>query len=60
MSLLPALGYALAEVAVGPDALATADEVFITNALLPVVPVRAIDSRHYADRTLYQQLCPLC
>ncbi|RLR17788.1 aminodeoxychorismate lyase [Sodalis-like symbiont of Bactericera trigonica] len=53
-------GYALAEVAVGPEALATADKVFITNALLPIVPVKAIDERHYADRTLYLQLYPLC
>ncbi|MGL9773872.1 MAG: aminodeoxychorismate lyase [Sodalis sp. (in: enterobacteria)] len=60
MSLLPALGYALTEVAVGPGALATADEVFITSALLPIVPVKAIDERHYGDRTLYLQLYPLC
>lgn len=60
MSLLPVLGYSLEEVSVGPDALTTADEVFITNALLPVVPVRAIDTRQYADRTLYLQLSPLC
>ncbi|KYP97299.1 4-amino-4-deoxychorismate lyase [Sodalis-like endosymbiont of Proechinophthirus fluctus] len=60
MSLLPELGYTLEEVSVGPNALTMADEVFITNALLPVVPVRAIDTRQYADRTLCLQLSPLC
>ncbi|MGL9769855.1 MAG: aminodeoxychorismate lyase [Sodalis sp. (in: enterobacteria)] len=60
ISLLPALGYVLTQVAVGPEALATADEVFITNSLLPIVPVKAIDERHYNNRTLYLQLYPLC
>lgn len=60
ISLLPTLGYTIEEVSVGPDALITADEVFITNALLPVVPVRIIDTRKYADRTLCLQLSQLC
>lgn len=60
LSLLPTLGYMPVEVATGLDALSAAEEVFITNALLPVVPVKAIGRRRYYDRTLYMALCPYC
>lgn len=60
MSLLPALGYTVEEVIAGPEALITADEVFITNALLPVVPVREIGTRKYTDKSLSLQLNLLC
>lgn len=60
LSLLPTLGYTPVEVATGPEALSAAEEVFITNALLPVVPVRAIGCQQYCDRTLYIALCPHC
>ncbi|WP_067703198.1 MULTISPECIES: aminodeoxychorismate lyase [unclassified Erwinia] len=46
-------GIALHEVRMPPDTLANADEVFITNALMPVVPVRQIDTWHYASRQLF-------
>ncbi|MCR3755314.1 MAG: aminodeoxychorismate lyase [Sodalis sp. Psp] len=58
--LLPTLGYTPVEIATGPDVLLAAEEVFITNALLPVVPVREIDHRQYYDRTLYIALCSHC
>ncbi|MGP4123580.1 MAG: aminodeoxychorismate lyase [Sodalis sp. (in: enterobacteria)] len=58
--VLPTLGYSLEKVSVRPNALRTADEVFITNALLPVVSVHAIEARQYTDRKLYHQLSSLC
>lgn len=60
ISLLPKLGYTIKEVSATPDALKNADEVFITNALLPIVSVYAIDTRHYVHKSLYLQLRSLC
>lgn len=60
LTLLPALGYPSQEVTTGPDVLKQADEIFITNALLPVVPVNIIGQYRYPDRTLFQLLAPHC
>ncbi len=38
--------------------LADADEVFICNALMPVIPVNQIDTWCYRSRALYQLLSP--
>lgn len=40
--------------------LATADEVFICNALMPIVPVNQAMHTRYASRELYHFLAPLC
>ncbi|YCI27820.1 aminodeoxychorismate lyase [Erwinia sp. PK3-005] len=53
-------GYACQLVQEAPQTLANADEVFISNALMPLLPVRQIDSWHYSSRTLYQRLLPDC
>ena len=53
-------GYICHEVREPPQALALAEEVFITNALMPLLPVRQIDGWQYASRTLYQRLLPDC
>ncbi|MGD8106466.1 aminodeoxychorismate lyase [Pantoea sp. FN0302] len=53
-------GYVCQVVREEPQTLADADEVFISNALMPLLPVRQIDSWHYQSRTLYQRLLPDC
>ncbi|GLR09684.1 aminodeoxychorismate lyase [Mixta theicola] len=53
-------GYVCQPVRAQPQTLADADEVFISNALMPLLPVRQIDSWHYQSRTLYQLLLPDC
>lgn len=58
MQQIVAHGLSLSEVRVGIDALAAADEVFITNALMPVLPVRQVESWHYPSRQLFSLLCP--
>lgn len=50
------LGYPVAEVRERPATLQDADEVLICNALMPLLPVRQTGDRHYASRTVYQQL----
>jgi 4-amino-4-deoxychorismate lyase len=42
------------------ETLATADELIICNALMPVVPVKQAESWRYASRELYHFLAPLC
>lgn len=56
LKLLPILGYFIQEVIVGPEHLKDADEVFITNSLLPVVSVNIIDDVLYKDKTLFHLL----
>ncbi|URJ24251.1 aminodeoxychorismate lyase [Candidatus Blochmanniella camponoti] len=56
LKLLPKLGYCIREVTVGPEHLKNANEVFITNALLPLAPVNSIDDCVYSDRTLFHLL----
>lgn len=59
MQQIIALGLSLCEVRAGIEVLTAADEVFITNALMPVLPVRQVETRHYASRELFSQLCPI-
>lgn len=40
--------------------LETADEVFICNALMPLVPVKQAIRTRFASRDLYHYLAPLC
>src|SRR5262249_51407947 len=50
------LGVTAHEVAAGPQALAAADAVFLTNALIGVRPVASVDGRAYAPHGLVEQL----
>ncbi|ELY4419678.1 aminodeoxychorismate lyase [Cronobacter sakazakii] len=50
----------LSEINAPASALEEADEVFICNALMPLVPVRSIDGHAYASRELYHYLIPHC
>ncbi|SFF15715.1 4-amino-4-deoxychorismate lyase [Phytobacter palmae] len=52
--------YRVVEINASPDALNTADEVIICNALMPVIPVRAWNDIRWTSRELYQFLAPLC
>lgn len=56
LKLLPKLGYIIQEIIVSPVHLQDAEEVFITNSLLPVVSVNTIDNISYQDRTLFNLL----
>ena len=53
-------GFRVVEVNAGVEALLTADEVVICNALMPVVPVRAYGQLQWSSRELYSFLAPLC
>lgn len=53
---LRAKGVTIREVEQPFSTLADAEEVFITNALMPVLPVRQIDTWHYPSRHLFDQL----
>ncbi|MHA0871943.1 aminodeoxychorismate lyase [Enterobacter pasteurii] len=53
-------GFSVVEVSVKEDALQSADEVVICNALMPVVPVRAYGPLSWSSRELFQFLAPLC
>ncbi|ELY4128016.1 aminodeoxychorismate lyase [Cronobacter malonaticus] len=50
----------LSEINAPASALEEADEVFICNALMPLVPVRSIDGHAYASRELYNYLISHC
>ena len=52
------LGLSLHVVRVGLDVLADADEVLLTNALMPVLPVNQIEAWHYHSRHLFHLLFP--
>ena len=60
ISLARRHGYCCQQVREAPQILAEADEVFISNALMPLLPVRQIESWHYQSRTLYHLLTPDC
>lgn len=47
-------------VEVMPERLKAADEVWICNALMPILPVRQIDDTHYASRQFYHLLAACC
>lgn len=59
MRLLAAQGIEVNEVSVPLQALEEADEVFITNALMPVLPVSQIENRFYRSRALFNRLSEL-
>lgn len=52
------LGFTLSEVRADVDVLAEAEEVLITNALMPILPVRQIESWHFDSRRLFRLLNP--
>ncbi|AKC59966.1 aminodeoxychorismate lyase [Blochmannia endosymbiont of Polyrhachis (Hedomyrma) turneri] len=52
LQLLPQLGYNFHEITTGPEILKNAEEVFISNSLLPLVSVVSIEEHRYIDRTL--------
>lgn len=56
LKLLPKLGYSSKEVIVSSEYLQDADEVFITNSLLPVVSVNICNEISYRDKTLFYLL----
>ncbi len=56
LRLAERLGYRVAQVRAAPETLDRADEVLISNALLPLLPVRQIEFRHYSCRDFYHQL----
>jgi 4-amino-4-deoxychorismate lyase len=48
------------EATMRPDVLREADEVFVCNALMPLVPVRRWNDKSWSTRELYHFLAPLC
>lgn len=54
--LLATQGIEVSEVSVPLQTLEEADEVFITNALMPVLPVSKIENRLYRSRALFNRL----
>ena len=50
-------GTSVSEVRMPPGVLNDADEVLITNALMPILPVSEIENRLYSNRELFYQLC---
>ncbi|WP_034914093.1 aminodeoxychorismate lyase [Erwinia sp. 9145] len=54
--LLKAQGVTTHIVTAPPEILADADEVIITNALMPVLPVNQIETWRYSSRQLFDQL----
>ncbi len=53
-------GFRVVEVNEREEALLTADEVIVCNALMPVLPVRAYGQQVWSSRELFQFLVPLC
>ncbi|OXL39088.1 aminodeoxychorismate lyase [Enterobacter mori] len=53
-------GFRVVEVNEREEALLTADEVIVCNALMPVLPVRAYGQQVWSSRELFQFLAPLC
>ena len=60
MHQLARAGFRVVEVNAKEEALLSADEVVICNALMPVVPVRAYGRKCWSSRELFQFLAPLC
>jgi branched-chain amino acid aminotransferase/4-amino-4-deoxychorismate lyase len=56
IGLAAGLGVTAAEVAAGPEALAAAEAVFLTNALIGVRAVAELDGRAFAPHALVQRL----
>ena len=53
-------GFRVVEVNAKEEALLSADEVVICNALMPVIAVRAYDQQRWSSRELFQFLAPIC
>ncbi|KGT95932.1 4-amino-4-deoxychorismate lyase [Erwinia typographi] len=58
IQLLRGLGTEVQEVSLPLETLASAEEVLITNALMPVLPVCQIEEWHYPSRQLFDLLRP--
>lgn len=58
MQKIADLGFTLSEVRAGVEVLEKADEALITNALMPVLPVRQIETWHFSSRRLFRLLNP--
>ncbi|AKC60561.1 aminodeoxychorismate lyase [Blochmannia endosymbiont of Camponotus (Colobopsis) obliquus] len=56
LTLLPTLGYQYQEIMVGLEGIYEAEEVFITNSLLPVVSVNSIEQHVYSNKKLFNLL----
>jgi 4-amino-4-deoxychorismate lyase len=52
--------YRVIEVNAVAQALHAADEVVVCNALMPLIPVRQWDDKHWSSREMYHYLAPLC
>ncbi|EMX8898213.1 TPA: aminodeoxychorismate lyase [Enterobacter bugandensis] len=53
-------GFRVVEVNAKEEALLSADEVVICNALMPVIPVRAYGQQRWSSRELFTFLAPIC
>ena len=53
-------GFRVVEVNAKEEALLSADDVVICNALMPVIAVRAYDQQRWSSRELFQFLAPIC
>ncbi len=60
MSVLASSEYQLHQVAEPLETLASADEVMVSNALMPLLPVNSAHSWRYHSRQLYDFLCSQC
>ncbi|KEA52684.1 4-amino-4-deoxychorismate lyase [Mangrovibacter sp. MFB070] len=60
MAELTRQGRMVHQVRAAPDALLRADEAFICNALMPIIPVRQAITTRYTSRELFTFLAPLC
>lgn len=60
IATLGARGLNVQEVRTSPEILARADEVFICNALMPIIPVRQAIGTAYTSRELFTCLAPQC
>lgn len=60
LALLAESPWQVEEVYEPASTLETADEVFICNALMPLVPVNLAMKTHYVSRDAYCYLAPLC
>lgn len=60
IATLSARGINVQEIRASPEVLAQADEVFICNALMPIIPVRQAPGATYTSRELFTCLAPQC
>ncbi|MNJ82191.1 Aminodeoxychorismate lyase [compost metagenome] len=60
IELLAGSRYSLHYVSEPLETLADAEEVLVSNALMPLLPVNIAQSWHYSSRQLYDFLRPHC